>query len=58
LIGKYRIGIAGTHNAGKSTLVDALSKELKDYPLIKEVAASYCRTDRQHLSTQFKIMSA
>ena len=58
MIGNYRIGITGTHNAGKSTLVDALSKELEGYPLITEVAASYCREERQHLATQFKIMLA
>jgi nicotinamide riboside kinase len=58
MFGKYRIAFVGTHCSGKSTLVDALVQELDDYPIIKEVAARFPREKRQHLATQFDIMSA
>jgi len=57
MIGKYRIGVCGTHSVGKTTLVEALNKVL-DYPLITEIAAKFPRAERQHLKTQLDIMSA
>lgn len=57
MYGKYRIGIAGTHCAGKTTLVEALNKIL-GYPEIKEVAAGFAKSDRKYLKTQLNIMGA
>ena len=58
--GSFKVGITGTHCSGKSTLVDALVAHefFEGYPFIKEVAARFPREHRQHLATQFHIMSA
>ena len=54
----FKICMVGTHCSGKSTLVDALSAKMPEYPFIKEVAARFPREERQHLVTQYAIMSA
>jgi len=57
MIGKYRIGVCGTHCAGKTTLVEALNKIL-EYPKIVEIASRFPRDKRRHMKTQLDIMSA
>jgi nicotinamide riboside kinase len=57
MVGKYKIGICGTHCCGKTTLVRVLN-ELLGYPLITEVADRFPRETRGNLVTQMSIMGA
>jgi uridine kinase len=51
-----RIGIAGSHSCGKTTLLHELSKQLPDYPTVGEVASFFPRTTRRYMETQCAIM--
>lgn len=50
-----KLGIAGTHCSGKTTLAKHLAVEL-NLPLIEEVAAAFKEKDRQKMSTQLEIL--
>ena len=50
-----KIGIMGTHCAGKTTLAKALSREL-NLPLVAEVAAKVPKEKRSSIGTQIDIM--
>ena len=50
-----RIGIAGTHCAGKTTFAHDLHG-LLGIPLIEEVAGRFTEEERHSLSTQYKIL--
>lgn len=53
-----RIGIAGSHSCGKTTLLHELSKELPNYPLIEEIASLFPKYVRKYMETQVAIMRA
>lgn len=52
-----KIGIAGTHCSGKTTLANYLAMEL-NLPLIEEIAANYKEKDRQKMETQLAILNS
>lgn len=53
-----KIAICGSHSCGKTTLVKALSKRpyFEDYPIIKEIAATFDPKLRLDMNVQFQIM--
>lgn len=55
-----KIGICGTHCAGKTTLVNALKNEFgyEKFRYICEIAATIPRIERETLAVQAKILSA
>jgi len=54
---KIRIGISGTHNSGKTTLMKAIVEKYPA-PVISGIADAYTRTSRTCLETQVDIFKA